>query len=203
MMLAITAIIRRYQTNERSMHILLLFACVHLIMELTSDYVNYILKQNNLIFYHIFAPVGYSILSIFFYYSFNSYKLRKAVMISIPIYWLIAFWLSSYVEQINQLNAIAYMSESILIIYWCFSFFKELLKRKEIYRPEGDRKFWTVVGILTYFIGNFFTTGTLNYFVSRGDSGLVTDVYYAGYAFNFLFYGTIFLVNSLPFSKSI
>ena len=124
-------------------------------------------------------------------------------MISIPIYWLIAFWLSSYVEQINQLNAIAYMSESILIIYWCFSFFKELLNRKEIYRPEGDRKFWTVVGILTYFIGNFFTTGTLNYFVSRGDSGLVTDVYYAGYAFNFLFYGTIFLVNSLPFSKSI
>lgn len=201
MMLAIFSLSIHFTKNKRSMKLLLLFVCVHFLMELTSDYINYGLKQNNLLLYHVFAPVGYTVLALFFHNLYNNFKLKWAVIFSVPVYFFVSLLLTLYVEELDQLNSIAYMVESLLIIYWCFSFFRELLTKKEFYRPERDRDFWIVVGILIYFIGNFFTTGTLNYFIIKRNYALVTDVYYAGYAFNYLFYGTVFFINILPFPE--
>lgn len=183
---------------------LLVFACLHFLLELISDYVNYGLHQSNLIFYHAVRPLSYLVLTVFFYRTFSDQSKKRAVWISFFLFLSLVLLYTLTWEPLSQFNSLAYMTESLFVIYWCFDFMRSiLLLNNHSYRPERDRTFWLVIGLLFYYTGNFFTTGSLNYFLinymKNGFTPLGSKIYYAGYAFNYLFYFTLCIVSVIRF----
>lgn len=178
---------------------LLVLTMAHLLAEILADSLHYVYRQNNIIVYHFLAPIEYITVGIIFYRTFRVGWLRKAVLWSMPAYLLVVILLELFWEPPTQNNSLAYLTESVLIIYWCFSYFRSLLHRDGGYRPEKDRTFWVVIAVLFYFIGNFFILGTMNYFV-RNDRVLGAKLYYAGYAFYYLLYIVIGFICLLRFS---
>lgn len=195
-------LIIRFQILEYNLRPLLLLTAIHLLAELIADSLHYVYQQNNIIVYHVLTPIEYLTVSIIFYRTFEAGWLRKTVLWSIPGYLVIVVFLELFWESPTQNNSLAYLTESILIIYWCFSYFRSLLNRDTGYRPEKDRTFWVVIAILFYFIGNFFILGTMNYFV-RNDQMLGAKLYYAGYAFYYLLYIIIGFICLLRFPALI
>ena len=133
-----------------------------------------------------------------FYRTFSDKRLQQAVYWSVPVYWGLAILFALIYEPIDQINTLALLTESLLITFWCFMFFRNLLERPGEYFPEKDPTFWVTVVILFYFVGTFFTFGSLNYFI-KNDVALGIKVYYAGYTFYYLLYGTIGVTCLLNF----
>jgi hypothetical protein len=181
----------------------LLFSLAQFSLELLSDYVNYGLHKSNLILYHLFAPVSYLILTVFFYRTFTATSTKKNTQLSLFLYYLLLLIYTFSWEPISKFNSLAYMTESLFVIYWCFVFFKTILLREDLYRPERDRTFWIVIGLLFYYVGSFFTIGSLSYFLTNhlknGFTPLGSKIYYAGYAFNYLFYITLCILSLIEF----
>ncbi|WP_128543019.1 hypothetical protein [Larkinella soli] len=200
LLLTATAIILtvNYKRVPKNLRPLLFLAAVHLITELIADYIHFSLKQNNIIVYHFLSPIEYIIVSIIFYRSLNKPAFRRAVLLSVPIFVFLVGIFEYFLEPPNHNNSLAIMTETILVVSWCFLFFRGLLDREDGYQPEKDQTFWVLIGILFYFLGNFFILGTLDYFIEK-DVALGGKIYYAGYAFNYLLYLIISLTSLVRF----
>ena len=204
MCVAILTMLISYNRLAYNIKPLLTFACLHFLLELVSDYVNYGLHQSNLIFYHAVRPLSYLVLTVFFYRTFSDKSKKRNVWISYALYLSLVILYTVVWEPLSQFNSLAYMTESLFVIYWCFVFLRSILHlNNHSYRPERDRTFWLVIGLLFYYTGNFFTTGSLNYFLiyhmKDGFTLIGSKIYYAGYAFNYLFYFTLYVVSVIRF----
>jgi len=195
MLIAIMFMLINYRRLPHNTKPLLLFACTHFSIELLSDYVHYGLNQSNLILYHAFAPISYLILTIFFYRTFTDEINKRNIRSSFLLYLILVIFYTCLWEPFTQFNSLAYMTESLLVIYWCSTFFKTILLKGDLYRPEHDRTFWIVIGLLFYYAGSFFTIGSLNYFLLKHLNSLGSKIYYASYAFGYLLYITLSIVN--------
>lgn len=178
---------------------IMLFACAHFSLEVLADYIHYGLHQSNLVLYHAFAPISYLILTDFFYRTFTDEAGKKNSRLSSYLYLFLVTIYTFLWEPLSQFNSLAYMTEALFVIYWCFIFFRTTLHREDLYRPERDRTFWIVISLLFYYAGNFFTIGSLNYLLMNHLNSLGSTIYYAGYAFNYLLYITLCVVSLIDF----
>lgn len=193
-------LLSRYRNITYTLKPLLGLSVLHLVVELAADYLNFAFTPpvNNLFLYHLLTPVDYLFLAMVFYRTFGDGDLKRAVYWSVPIFWGVAALLTIFYESFDQVNATAMLTESLLITLWCFQFFRSLLVRSAEYYPERDPAFWIIVAILFYFVGTFFTFGSLNYLI-KNDLELGQKVYYASYVFYYLLYGTIGVTCLLNF----
>lgn len=190
----------RYRNLTANLKPLLWLTLLHLGVELLADYLNFAFVPSikNVALYHLLTPFDYSLLALFFFRTFTVHESKRMVVWSILIYWIIAISFTLYNEPFLQVNTLAFMVESLFITFWCFTFFRNLLNRSDGYVPERDPTFWIVVAVLFYFVGNFFIYGSLNYF-GKNDLKLGQRIYYAGYTFYYLLYGTIGVTCLLNF----
>lgn len=193
-------LISRYRNITCSIKPLLWLCLLHLGVELLADYLHFAFTPSleNVFLYHLLAPLDYSVLAIFFYRTFAGAKPRRIVAWSVPVYWGLAILFAGVNNPFEEVNTLAFMVESVFVIGWCFTFFRLLLVRFDGYHPEKDPAFWIVVAVLFYFVGNFFIYGSLNYLADT-DLKLGQRVYFLGYAFYYLLYGTIGVTCLLSF----
>ena len=173
----------------------------HLMAELFTDYLHFARHTNNMYVYHVLTLVEYVFISILFYRTYISIKLREYVLWSIGLFIVLVLLYSIGWEPLTENNPYSFITESVLVIVWCYLFFRETLLRQVEYRPEKDRTFWIVIAILFYFTGEFFILGGINYF-DKTDPTLAKKIYYAGYAFKYMLYFTIGLVCLIRFPHS-
>jgi len=147
-----------------------------------------------------FAIISYTVLAIFFYLTLIDRFLRIKVLASIPLFWFMSkvYILSQLGRPESLSELLSNVVESIFICYWCFAYFRELLNHDKHYRPEKDRTFWVVVGLLFYFIGDFFIAGLLRHLWSTNEI-LAHNASSIGYLFNYLLYGIIILICFINF----
>jgi hypothetical protein len=188
----------RYKALPYNLRILPLFTTIHFLTEFLSLYIHYSLKQDNYLVYHLFAYSSYVALSLFFYRTFRASSLKKAVLILIPIYFSLSLLYTLLWEPITVYNSLAFMTEHFLMIIWCFAFYRAILDYSEPYRPEKDRSFWIITGLLFYFVGNFFILSSYNY-IWKHRPDILSNMYYAGYVFDYLLYITIILTGLIKF----
>ncbi|GAB3049338.1 hypothetical protein GCM10027185_61380 [Spirosoma pulveris] len=148
-----------------------------------------------------FSIISYAVLAIFFYQTFIQKSIQIRVLASIPLLWFLSkvnTYSTGTWEPVNNFSTVFNIVESVFVTYCCFVYFRELLNHDKQYRPEKDRTFWVVVGLLFYFIGNFFITGLLNY-AGLTDEDLARNAAYIGYTFSYLFYSVLILVCFINF----
>lgn len=190
----------RYRNLTFNLKPLLALSLLHLLIELLADYLHFGFTPalDNVFLYHLLTPLDYTVLAVVFYRTIADTRLHQAIFWSIPVFWLIAGLFILFFEPLTEFNTLAVRAESVLITFWCFQYFRSLLIRNDPYFPEKDPAFWIIVVILFYFLGNFFIFGSLNYFI-KNDVSLGQKVYYAGYTFYYLLYGTIGITCLLNF----
>ncbi len=188
----------QYRQLPANLRPLFWLSATHLLAELLTDYLHFVRHENNMYVYHLLTPVEYVFISLLFYRTFTNDRLRHYVLWSIVLFGGLVILFGIRWEPLTENNPYSFISESILVIVWCYLFFRETLLRQPEYRPEKDRTFWIVIALLFYFAGEFFILGGINYF-DKTDPMLAKKIYYAGYAFKYMLYFTISLVCLIRF----
>lgn len=191
-LLATIVLLLRGKGLSFNIKILSIFTTAHFLTEFSSLYVHYGIGLINHPIYHAFSCISYIQLSAFFYYTFQSKYLKRLLLGSVPAYTLLSLLYLILWEPITEYPSLAFMTEHFLVIVWCFIFYYNVLNYKEPYRPEKDRTFWIITGLLFYFTGNFFIATFYNY-IEDHRRDYLTTLYYAGYVFNYLLYVNIII----------
>lgn len=119
--------------------------------------------------FHIYTPVEYSLLAIFFYFANTSIRIRKIIIFSIPVFVTVSLIISlkviglgSFIGTNDNIEGLLLISFSIITL---FSIpFNPKLNILQL--PE----FWICVGILFFHSGMFFLNGGYKFFVDRNQN---------------------------------
>lgn len=111
--------------------------------------------------YHIYVPLEYSLLALYFYINAKSVVVKKMILFSIPLYLVVCFIMSvgSTLEKHPsfQINA-----EGVLLILWAIISLFSIDVRTDI-KITSLPIFWICVAVLIYHSGIFTLTGIYNY----------------------------------------
>lgn len=140
------------------------------------------LKQTlngNMIVYHIFTPVEYCFFAYFFYQIFKSAFLKKAIAYSIPMFFVISFFISLQLQEYYQYNSYSLLMKYCLLIFWVLFYFGELMHTKSIENLLKFPPFLICIGLLLHSAINIFIDGFANYLLKNvpSDFELTYTVY--------------------------
>lgn len=152
--------------------------------------------KNNLVLFHLFTPLEYTVLSLLYYSVLSSARLKRLVLLSIPVFIAIAAVFSLFVQKYHtDSNSYSTILQSILIILSSMFFLREVLLLQQVTSLQSFPLFWVSVGLLFYFTGSLITEGMMNYFF-RYDMKLALRAYHFGYVFKYLMF-LMFTIGAL------
>jgi hypothetical protein len=151
--------------------------------------------QNNLFLFHFFTPVEYTLLATLYYQSLKGRKIKKLVLLSIPLFIAYSVFSSVAIQKFSSNNSSTIIIESILMILWSLLFLREVLLYQEVMNLTQFAMFWITVGILFYFTGNLVIEGMLDYMI-RHSMELARRIYRFSYLFSYLLF-ILFSVGGL------
>jgi hypothetical protein len=149
---------------------------------------------NNLIVFHVLAPVEYTILALLYRSVITHPRIKKMISISIPLFIVTAILFSLYVQPIDTNNSKIVIIESILVIFLSLFFLREVLLFQQITVLQRFPMFWISTGILSYFTGHMLIEGLLNYLMSNSME-LARRAYYLEFPFKYLLF-VLFIVGA-------
>lgn len=143
--------------------------------------------RNNLVVFHVFTILEYTILSLLYYREIRNKKVREAILISIPAFLLLHVLFSVFIQPIKSNNSYAVVLESILIIGYSLFFLRQLLLFQEVPSLLTYPMFWISVGFLFYFTGDLLLEGLQNYYL-RNSMSLAVRMYKLSFIFKYVLF---------------
>ncbi len=113
-------------------------------------------SQVKFYFFSFFTVVEYTVFSIFLYLNFKSVKIKRLILGTLPIFYIIVSYYIINKNESNYFDAIPASLESILIIIFSVCFFFEQIKDMEVSFIYSSKSFWIIVAILVYMSATFF-----------------------------------------------
>jgi len=160
------------------------------------------LPQNflNNYFLGFYTLLEYSFFAYFFWFSIQSKRFRKIIIIISILFGLYQFF---YITSVNfiRLDSISIGIETILVFIYIFYFFYEFSKNTKdvfIYNHYG---FWLAVGIMIYLGGSFFFYILINSLTESEIVKFSNMTYVAEITKNLLFAFSIFIYKKHPVNK--
>ena len=160
------------------------------------------LPQNflNNYFLGFYTLLEYSFFAYFFWFSIQSKRFRKIIIIISILFFLYQFY---YITSANftKLDSISIGIETILVFIYIFYFFYEFSKNTKdvfIYNHYG---FWLAVGIMIYLGGSFFFYILINSLTDNEIDKFKNMTYVAEIIKNLLFTFSIFIYKKYPINK--
>jgi len=160
------------------------------------------LPQNflNNYFLGFYTLLEYSFFAYFFWFSIQSKRFRKIIIIISILFFLYQFY---YITSANftKLDSISIGIETILVFIYIFYFFYEFSKNTKdvfIYNHYG---FWLAVGIMIYLGGSFFFYILINSLTESEIDKFSNMTYVAEITKNLLFAFSIFIYKKHPVNK--
>tara|TARA_R110002124_G_scaffold283339_1_gene459237 strand:- start:21 stop:656 length:636 start_codon:yes stop_codon:yes gene_type:complete len=141
---------------------------------------------NNKIF-HIYQPLEYIALALFFINVVENHKFKQIIRISIPIVTLAHILNSVYFQNLNQPPSNGFLLTSFFVCIWSMLFYYSILTietEKKIWRNSN---FIMGTGILFFYAGAFFVMGLIQ-IVSQYDIALGKRLFNINHVLNILMY---------------
>lgn len=153
--------------RDKSMRLFPYLLLTSLFAELLVIYIYFILNKKNgeyFIIYHIYIPIDYLFLGLFFYYAFEKQRIKKVISISIPTFMLISIYLSINIIGFRKYPGLNLNIEGCLLI---------LLSIYRLFTLEPNTNisiskhpvFWICTGLLIYNLGGFIFNGYYNFLI--------------------------------------
>ena len=137
--------------------------------------------------YHFYVPFMYIIMAYIYYKAITTSWKVKLIGWSIPVFLVLAIYLTFFIQKIDVVNTYATMVVSILIIGLSLFYYFELLQKEGSYSMGRDPLFWISTGNLIFYAGVFFLMGLLNYLM-REMLELSKQLMVINYGLNYVLY---------------
>ena len=143
--------------------------------------------KNNLFIFHIFTPLEYIILALFFREIIANATVKRLLTYSIPLFIFVAILFTLFIQKLDQSNSGIITLESVIMIFLSLFFLREVLLLQQATVLHKFPLFWIIVGLLFYFTGNLVIEGMLNYVIIHSMQ-LAKRIYYIGHIFKYLLF---------------
>jgi hypothetical protein len=175
-------------TKQRFITLLFIYLLSSVVVTLLAIYVRtHTRSGNNLFLFHIFTPVEYTLLSLVYYTVLSEPKVRRAVLVSIPVFIGLSVFFSVFVQGTLDNNSYIGIIESILLVCQALLFLREVLLFKQVTALYRYPLFWISTGILVYFTETLVIEGVLDYLI-RHSMELALQAYRISYIFKYLLF---------------
>jgi hypothetical protein len=175
-------------TKQRFITLLFIYLLSSLVVAVLAIYVRAHTKSgNNLFLFHIFTPAEYTLLSLVYYTVLSGPKVKKAVLVSIPVFIGLSVFFSLFVQGPLDNNSYIGIIESILLICQTLLFLREVLLLKQVTALYRYPLFWISTVILVYFTETLVIEGLLDYLI-RHSMELALQAYMISYIFKYLLF---------------
>jgi peptidoglycan/LPS O-acetylase OafA/YrhL len=121
--------------------------------------------SDNLFVYHILTPVQYTIIVLMFRNVIRNKNIKVWMLRSIPLFWLVAIFLTLFVQPLNDYSTYSLLLKYVLITPIVLYYLVEILNAPDEYELTREPAFWIGTGFLFHSIGNVFAQGISNEFI--------------------------------------
>ena len=155
---ALTGLIRLPQIRLKAIQVLVVFLLLTVVAEsLPSFKIIKIAKieDSNHWFYNIFTVIEFLTYTYIFSLAMKNAKMKSIMRWSIPIFLLIAVINIIFIQKFYKFHTISYRIGAVMIVVWCYLYFRQLLQSEEDIFLVGNPMFWISTGLLFFYLGFF------------------------------------------------
>lgn len=105
--------------------------------------------------YNIYTAIEFVFFSIVFYAALDNRVLKKVIKTTAIVFALCFLINFFFIQGWNHFHTITYRIGSLMVICWCFFYFRELMKSEKIKTPVFEPMFWISTGLLFFYAGFF------------------------------------------------
>lgn len=132
------------------------FLAITLIVETAGYFQLVSINGSNHWWYNIYTALEFLFFSLVFYEVIEKKATKRTIKFSATLFLLCflinIFWIQGW----NHFHTITYRAGSLIIICWCFFYFRELMKSETLKTPLYSPMFWISTGLLFFYAGFFF-----------------------------------------------
>lgn len=137
-----------------------------IITEVIVNILYQVYHANYNLIYHIYLPIEYFFLAIYFIRTNNKKLIKKIILVSVPFYVLISLFVSLRVTPLNQHPGLSFNIEGILLITWSIlTLFS--VDVNPVVSINKQPVFWICFGLLLFHAGIFFFNFVYAYISTR------------------------------------
>jgi hypothetical protein len=147
---------------------------------------------NNLFIFHGLTIIQFGMQSMFYRTIIQSRRVKKLIVLAIPVFVLFAIFNALYLNPINRYNSYALIFKHFFLTLLILVYFNQILMSSEVELVQFNNYFWISSGLLIASLGNFFIEGLMNYLLAQSLK-LATQFYLVGMVLTFLYYAGIII----------
>ena len=188
LILSVISYLAAWRTGGTPVKIILIYLILILFTSVAAIYLTRVARlNNNLFLFHIYTPLEYLLLALFYRNILSPPMTKDIILFSIPVLIGTSIFFSLFIQKIDRNNSFITIIESTLIIIWALLFFRDILLLHHVTALQRYPLFWINVGILFYFIGSLIIEGMLDYLI-KNSMDLARKAYKVGYIFKYILF---------------
>ena len=136
---------------------ILAFFAIFIIIEFVITWLGFH-KINNMPMFSIFELLEYGFFAYLFYTNIKDLRWKKFIKYASFFYFTFAIFVLIFIRSIYEFNSETRVVESLLLVLFALLYFNELSKALQTEQISINKipMFWMIIGILFYFMSNFF-----------------------------------------------
>lgn len=169
------------------------FLGITLFVELANSFKWLWFKGPNLWFFNIFTNLEFIFYFFIFFMALKNAKARSFIIFSIPVYLLLACINIFFIQGIFQFHTISYRLASVMIITFCYLYFRQLLSIEIAVNILRNPMFWICTGLLFFYSGFFIYFSAFDYIAYSKSSYNLTLWRILSRTLNVILYSSFFI----------
>jgi hypothetical protein len=158
------------------------------LIELVAFYQLVSINGKNHWWYNFFSVTEFLFLTIVFYRAIEDVKLKRVIVATGIFLFIFSLLNIILIQGWNNFHTISYRLGSLIVVIWCFFYFRQLLNFEKHRHPLKVPMFWISTGFLFYYIGFFFYINIFD-FVAYSKQREFADLFrFIGATLNILLY---------------
>jgi hypothetical protein len=152
----ITAGLVRFRSlNPPVLRWLVPFLIITLVVEITGFVLSIRLIRNHGL-YNYFTSAEFIFYSLFYRKILKGKRIKKIIIYATAIYLILFILNILFVQGFQNFHTITYRIGSVMIVTWCYIYFRQLMKSEIYMSLFRNPLFWISSGLLFFYAGFFF-----------------------------------------------
>lgn len=156
-----------------------------------TEYWSY--SKSNLWIYNGFLIIRHLYILSFFYYTFHSKALKKAILISVIPFTLFGFYNYFFLQSPHKVSTYTIILMNTTVVLLALSYFRQVIKSDTIVKVNADPGIWISLGLFIYYSGSLPLFIFLNYLIKEHPE-IVVSYFYINHALSITMY-LLFLIS--------
>ena len=132
-------------------------------VEAVGYYYLHVLQKVATWVFHIYQPIEYGLLALYFYGIIQQPQVRKVILITIPLVLVCNILNATIGQGIDKLSTYTFLLSAFLFCTWAVIYLWQTIQSPNESFILQNPNFWICTGVLFFYGGSFFQMGLANY----------------------------------------